>query len=514
MSFLRNGGKKTVFFVISVALFACVLSLLSFCAARLSLTPANADKETYVFDYSKFFYRRNAADVAFYYDGEFDPSISLIIQDEEGIRYPEEFGVEGLVGTAQLTMVRAEDDRYQAFTSTIIPLTQNTDLDVAIMPIGQRRLYDGTETTYAIATFTQGGIDTQAFRVGEYLVALAYETPIEVPYYIEKAQITASPTSYTRRYLDAGQPTEIVVEGAVSQSDLDYIRANLVLTCEAQDDSVPGEYPITLVYNGDSVDYDVLLEESTFTIQGALLDGFTFSDAEYLYDGKTHDPIVSYDHDRWPDVSISYDLTGLLSPGKYRVTATIRKEYYVDNVLQADLTILATKIETSSATEYASIEGSENGFDPTVSIVLRPYEYNEEDENIMSLLAEKDGYKSVIVSSYSVVFSEYVPGKFTLKMRPSTPTSASGVTLMRYDGTEITTVEYTYENGYFVVETEDYDGFLFVRKVHVTHTSISDIVVAAIIGAVVLLILIIVLSSSFKNSKKRSRSRRRHARWA
>ena len=194
--------------------------------------------------------------------------------------------------------------------------------------------------------------------------------------------------------------------------------------------------------------------------------------------------------------------------------ATVSKEYYEDLTLTADLTIRTLTLETSSSVEYASISGAEAGFDPTISLVLTAVQVDRENEAIKDALAEKDGYEYSVISAYDVVFSEYVGGTLTLRMRPSKPSGATGVTLLQYRDGEVVTVNYTYENGCFVVVTDCFDGFMFVKKVHVTHTSVSDIVTAAVVGAVILVVLIIVINAFSGLGKKRRRSRRRHAKWA
>lgn len=512
MPFVKRGAN--IFCLVAIMIVLCSGMLVW--GVLFAQDPANADKETYVFDYSKFFYRRNDTDVALYYDGEFDENIQIALIDETGATYLDRFGKEGVTGEAKVVLTRGEDDQYAAFTGEEIPLVKNTDLDVCIMPIGQRKIYDGSATLNALATFSQAGSPAVALHAGAYEVTLAYEEPLTVPYFIDKATVTATPVRYERRYLEAGSPEEIRISGFVPEEDIAFVREHLELHCSVASDSVPGEYPITLTYDyeGDDKDFTVELASSICRVQNGLLSGFVFHSADFVYDGKTHEIAVSYDKDRWTGVTVSYDLDGAKEIGKYRVTATVSKEYYDDLTLRADLTIRALVLETSSSTEYASIEGSETGFDPTVSMVLTAVQVDEENRAIKDALAEKDGYKLSVISAYDLVFSEYVGGELTLRMRPSKPTGSAGVILLQYRDGEVVTVDYTYENGCFVVVTDNFDGFMFVKKVHVTHTSVSEIIIAAAVGIVVLAVLFIILSSFKGIGKKRRRSRRRHAKWA
>ncbi|MBR1747664.1 MAG: hypothetical protein IJ735_05585 [Clostridia bacterium] len=510
MSFLYVDRLKKALFVVLAALFVVLLCLSS------SAFPAYAeDKETYVFDLSALSYRRDGDSVAFYYDGELDPDLLFSLTDSEGTRsLTDAFGDACAPGTATLLVVRPEDDRYETYYSDPIVLNVNTDRDVVILPLGQRRQYDGTTTAYEIGTFTQGEDPAVALHAGEYRLTLAYEEPIEVPYIIDKATVTVTADAYTRRYLDPGQPTELTVDARVSEEDLAYVLDNVVLTCPVQADSVPGEYPISLLFNGSSEDYDVVLVDSVCRVTGALLSGFSLQDETFLFDGKTHALTVRYDRDAWTDVTITYDPDGAKAAGKYRVTATVKKEYYEDLLLTATMTIRSTSIETSSTVDYARVTGAEGGYDPSMSVLLEPYSYDEDNEAIKSALAEKNGYSSNVISAYSLTFSEYVGGVQTVYLRPSVPSSASGVTLLQYRDGEVITLDYEYENGYFVVTTDYFDGFMFTRRVHVTHTSVSDIVVAVLIGAAILVVVGAVIGSFAGLSKKRRRSRRRHARWA
>lgn len=518
---MRTANKALILLISTtitiVALFAAV-------CAGVSADSAHAtDKVDYAYDVSKLIYRRGENAVALFYNGEVDTDVYFRVKvddndpfDVKGVNYFEYSGE-----IVKLWIVRDEDEVYNAYLSAQQTLSRNTYYDQLItLPYGQVMTYNGTCYKDDDVAFTSESIPCQAKDVGTYQATLNYETALTVPFFIVPAEVTVAMRPYSRRYGEKGEPTEVDVTGDVSEQDKADIADETFLIFDADNNSLPGAYPVEVIYNGFSTNYHVTTRDGEFVIHNGLLTGFTFEDADVLYDGEYHTLTVGYDASKWADVTITYDTSAVNEEGKYTYNATIKKTYYDDLVLTAVLTIRTSVLVGGDLDEFVSIGGDINGYDPTIRISLVSSRIADIGDKAASVLKSGVGYAEKILFTYDVKMTSngaetYLSqSSYDVTIKLTDLTSMKDVRIVRYDGSGFKEIKYTYENGYIKFAANGLDGFVFIKKAPVESHSITNVIIAVGIGVAGLLLLAVLVAAFQRSGKARRRSRRRHSRWA
>ncbi|WP_158841007.1 MBG domain-containing protein [Polaribacter sp. L3A8] len=105
-----------------------------------------------------------------------------------------------------------------------------------------------------------------------------------------------------------------------------------------------GSYEVTSTISG--INYEDLILKANLTITKASLNGFSFDDENFVYDGTSKSLNISGDLPS--GVSVSYSSNSFTDTGSYEVTATISGINYENLILKANLTI--TKATLSNFT--------------------------------------------------------------------------------------------------------------------------------------------------------------------
>lgn len=518
----RNRSNCLFVIVLIPIIFALAAAAALFFRAESDAAHAESEKKNYDFDIGALICRRNAAgEAAVYFSGAFDKSVSFTFVCGEEERNKLEPYIDGLEGDAHFYVVREEDDEFNAYKSAPVELTINTEMDLIRLPYGQETVYTGEAMTIDGAEFFRGNELSDAVEAGDYTVKLNYETAFEAPFTVLRANITVMPARFERRYLAEGEPTELVIDGAVSEEDRAFITENTSIIHSVAADSPVGTYTLLAEYSGEDTNNFLVTEgKGEYVVAPALLDGFTFTGLDILYDGKPHRLTVSYDEERWDGIGIKYNYGAVTDAGKYRCTADISKENYETLVLTAVLLIRAPYLESENLSNYVFLSGTAAGYDPEIKVSLVKSAVSGLDKLVEPLLVADDTYREAVLSGYDVSLTldgaAVVPtdGEYSLKIKLYGLDTAAGVRILQYAGGEIDETDYTFENGYFVLKASSLEGFVFVKGFQVTDNSLSTLIFAALIGAAVLLVLCAVLAAVFSGGKAKRRWRKKHSKWA
>lgn len=507
---------------ILILLIPAMILFVAFFAVLNSGVAAHADKADYVYDFGKFIYRRSETQVALFYNGEVDTDVYFRIQIDDNEPYDlkdaNHFDYEG--SAVYLWAVRDEDEVYNEYVSSKRTLAINTYYDeLIILPYGQTVVYNGQPYVDDSIIFRQDSTIVQPLNVGTYDATLNYETELTVPLRIVQAEVTVRMKPYSRRYGEKGVPEDIDIIGDVSDADKEYIESETFLISDIDKDTLPGTYPVEVIFNGEEINFTVTTVPGDCVILPGVLTGFTFNDSSLLYDGEPHSIKVNYDADKWKGLTITYDTSAVTEEGKYVYTVTVKKDNYEDLVLHAVLTIRTLTLESEDLDKYVTLSGDVDGYDPTIKLSLVTSRIEGIEDKAAAVLKSGVGYAEKILFTYDIKVTQsgsettLDPDEYKVSIKLSGLTSMNNVRILRYNGTEFKEVAYKYENGYINFTADGLDGFVFVKKAPVENHSIINVIVAVGIGAVAIVLIGVIVTSFTKSGKAKRRSRRRHSRW-
>ena len=525
--------RRLSLIIVLFALIATCSATAVFCAGNGSEAYAadgsgdSDSKLEYVPD-GEFYYAYNGTSAAVYFGGKFDTTFlfRFVGVDADGLPVDvTSFNpyIDNLFGNAQFFVIRPEDGVYAEYVSAPVIMEVNTIYEELIrLPYAQQTYYNGSAVEIDRVAFTLNEQETTIIDVGEYVAALQYESAentIIVPFEIVRPTVSITPVQFTRAFGEEGEPTEIIIYGNLSEDDYQYIRDNTVLYCDLPKDAAVGEYKIFASYSGNDPNFDVVENEGAYVVTRATFTGFKFEGLDIAYDGRPHRLTLEYDKKKWDGVNVRYNMAEATEAGKYHYRCTVSKENYDDLVLEAVLLIRTPYLESTNLINYVQISGSEKGYDPDIQVTLVSSSVAGLNRLVAPLLEEQDGYKETIIASYDVSMlldgMEVTPDEdtFSIRIRLSGLESATGVRILRYSDGELFEEGYTFENGYFVIETSSLDGFVFVKSFEQKENSSSNFIVAILIGAALVIIMLAIIGSSLSGGKSKAKWRKRHSRW-
>ena len=155
---------------------------------------------------------------------------------------------------------------------------------------------EGGELQYAIAvdgefsTTIPVGIDAGDYTIYYKVVAddshnsIPVVGPINVT--ISKATLTITAGSYTKKQYDPMPEFAVSYEGFVNNETAEVLTKQPVLSCEADEDSAPGEYDITLS-GAEAANYDIMYVTGKLTVTEP--ESYTLT---YMVDGEVYQSIT------------------------------------------------------------------------------------------------------------------------------------------------------------------------------------------------------------------------------
>ncbi len=284
-----------------------------------------------------------------------------------------------------------------------------------------------------------------------------------------------------------------------------------------------GSYTVLVDYFGLDSNYNVTVANGVYTINPATFSGMYLNNASFLYDGKKHNINLVYNSEQWPEINVVYNMRDVIAVGVYNVTATVSMLNYATQTFSAKLTINSLNISSSNTVNKAEITDiSENpqGFSPDVTLTLVTSQKPGITEAVNSMLKSYPTMQEKVLGIYDLTLlynnsplpTENKP--YRVKITISGVTSPTNIRILASVDNALTEVEYTFENGAFIFETDSLSGIAVLKTTQITESRLSTIVVAVIFGLVVMLMLALIISVSSRNKKAKIRSRKRHHKWS
>lgn len=284
-----------------------------------------------------------------------------------------------------------------------------------------------------------------------------------------------------------------------------------------------GTYTILIDYFGSDINYDITVISGVYTITPASFSGIYLNDGSFLYDGKKHNLDLTYQQETWPDISIVYNMRDVIEVGVYNVTATVSLPNYTSQVYSAKLTINSLSLVTSSTTnkaEITDIAETPQGFSPDITLTMVTSQKQGITEEVTAMLKSYDTLQENILGIYDITLLQNnsplpVENKpYRVKITISGVTSPTNIRILASVDNALTEIEYTFENGAFIFETDSLSGIAVLKTTQITESRLGTIVVASIFGLIVILMLYVIVSTSMGNKKAKLRSRKRHHKWS
>ena len=332
---------------------------------------------------------------------------------------------------------------------------------------------------------------------GQYLTAF-YELEVLTPPAIDEDELEITLTNNLVYNGSAQtQNATVVYADETLVAGVDYVISGNVATNA-------GNYVMTITFIGD---YSGEITRS-YAVAKAVYDmsGITMSNKTVTYDGETHS--IAIEGTLPSGVSVSYDNNDKVDAGVYTVTAnfTGNANYEAINSISATLTIKAIVYEDTEKDEetgkpVVKVE-NENGFDPTVELVVEVVAVEIEIAEIKVEISDKEDIAVAYdVSLFQDGVSVQPNGIIRIKML--IPANLLGIQFRIvhiHDGEEIGDVEYTVEDRYAVIETDKLSAFVFIYEPSVEKFSYSNPLIGWIsLGVIVL--FGIVLAIIFLNKR-------------
>lgn len=542
---------KTTYFVkiffaciaaLCIAAFVCCLTALSCGVAYAADDRSETETtlENYRFDKSILTGVSSGTAAAVYFSAKLNDGLYFKCVFEDGREVTQESPYFlGLDGEVRVFVVRDEDEQYSAF-ETEIELVK-IDGKIIILPDGQRVFYSGLAQSAvyedgeeaALSFFDEDGAAVaEAKDSGNYYVSINYATEsgesldVRAAFEIEPLPVTVRAANLSRRYKESFASdfeNQIVVDKSLTEADALYIKEHTETAFESGVgfDTPVGDYTIAVSYTGDDKNLAITVENGVLKILPGIMKGFRLTKVDVKFDGKTHYPQLVYDEEEWSDFSTEYNLGPVSAIGEYKYTVIVRKENYEELVLNAEVIIRCDYLESSSLTDYVRLDGHSDGYYPEMKISMVETQLEGLEEALEKVLVQTDRTKEEVVKIFDIRL-EYRdiywyltndPCHFTVKL--SGLDSAEGVRILQFDGEGFEEPEYTFDNGYFSIRTNDAKGFVFVKTVPIKHSRVATLVPTVLVGGIVVLVIIAVLLATFvTGGRERRRSRRRHSRWA
>ena len=186
---------------------------------------------------------------------------------------------------------------------------------------------------FAVVTYEGNDkVNASIYTVNAHIEAENYNSlDLSATLTINKAEFT-NITFEGKTFDYDGEPHSLIVEGAPSEATITYTN---------NDKTSVGTYSVTAKIS--SPNYNTLTKTAVLRILGKNIEGVTFNDQTFIYDGNKHSVEVSGE---LPEgVSVNYSNNNQTNAGTYIVTARLSGEGYEPLELTANLIIKPAEIE-------------------------------------------------------------------------------------------------------------------------------------------------------------------------
>lgn len=338
---------------------------------------------------------------------------------------------------------------------------------------------------------------------------------------VEPASLSITTTAPSSVYGGAITYHDIVINGLYLAEDYAYLKSYVTTSHSVTSRSNVGTYTIFVDYFGNDGNYQISEVSGVYTVIPASFSGITFENQKVLYDGKKHRLQITYDPS-WTDITVVYNITEVWEVGVYNITATVSKPNYATTTYTAKLTIATLNLASSSQTNKVEIldmtEGA-SGFSPDLTLSVHSSQVEGIRDKVNAMLKSLSTQQETVVAIYDITLLQdntavdTPDGNYRIKITIPNITTNSNIRILASVDNELKEVAHTFENGYFVFETDSLNGIAILKTTQITESRISTIVVVSIVGVVVLAMFGIIIGSFAGGRKATLRSRRKHHKW-
>jgi hypothetical protein len=290
----------------------------------------------------------------FTYDGIVkDVSATLNHSETELIYAP----VQGYTnaGTYPVIISSEETDNYLSASKEVSLVIENAEIEGVAFE-GDTFIYDGTTKSIAVIGLPEGATVTytnnRQINAGTYKVTATvsqenYNNKIlTADLSIEKAE-TIITAEATQTFTYDGTVKDVEASLNHSETQLAY--------APQQGYTNAGTYPVR-ISSKETDNYLSASEEVSLVIENAEIEGVTFEDGTFTYDGETHSLAVTGLSE---GATVNYENNDKINAGSYKVTAIVSQENYNDKILTADLVInKAEAVITADAAQTFTYDGT------------------------------------------------------------------------------------------------------------------------------------------------------------
>ena len=297
-----------------------------------------------------------------------------------------ETGLVVAVGAGSAKITATADDKANGVKTASLTITVE-ELTMSVASEGYTGIYDGSEHSITVTapegasvkygtsegtydldaspSYTDAGNYTVYYQVTKKNYA-TIESSAMVS--ITKAPLTISVGNYSKKQYDPMPEFSVSYDGFKNNEAEDELSKQPVITCEANEDSAPGEYDITLS-GAEAANYDITYVTGKLTVTEP--NSYTLT---YIVDGKEYQsfsikyrdvitPLAApekegYTFSGWSEIPDSMPandvvVTGTFTINKYKLTYMIDDKVYKDTVYEYSATIIP---EPMPAGNYVTFE--------------------------------------------------------------------------------------------------------------------------------------------------------------
>ncbi|MDT0642193.1 MBG domain-containing protein [Zunongwangia sp. F363] len=291
---------------------------------------------------------------AFTYDGSTKNVTASLNHEETALTYAPAQGFTS-AGTYPVTISAKETNNYLSASKNVSLEIKNAEIE-GVTFADYSFVYDGTAHSIFVKNLPEGA-------------TVKYENNGQINAGTYKVTATISQENYNDQVLTANlviKKAEAVITADATQTFtydgtvknvsaiLNHEEAQLTFSPQ-QGYTAAGTYPVTISAE-ETDNYLSTSKNVSLEIENAEIEGVTFADDSFIYDGTVHSIFVK----NLPEgAAVKYDNNGQVNAGTYTVTATVSQENYNDEVLTAELVIKkAEAVITADAVQTFTYDGT------------------------------------------------------------------------------------------------------------------------------------------------------------
>ena len=300
---------------------------------------------------------------SFTYDGTVKNVAATLNHSETELVYTPQRGYTN-AGTHSVTISVEETSNYLSASKEVSLVIDNAEIEGVTFE-GDTFTYDGTAKAIAVTGLPEGA--SVSYEINDKVNAGTYTVTAKVSQenYNDKILNADLVINKAEALITADAEQTFTYDGTVKNvsAKLNHDETKLTYAPE-QGYTAAGNYPVTITAE-ETDNYLSTSEKVNLVIEKAEIEGVTFENDTFTYDGEVHSLKVT----GLPEgATVKYENNDKINAGTYKITAIVIQENYNDKVLTADLTInKAEAVITADAVQTFTYDGSVKNVDASLN---------------------------------------------------------------------------------------------------------------------------------------------------